>query len=75
MKIEPKRRGWKEGVIVEDLISAGGTIHKKGDTVRYKRCRQYDSDDNTWRGNFEYHYLNQQNYNLIRCSRLLVKEK
>lgn len=73
IKIEPKQRGWKEGVICEDLKSIGGTTHKKGDIVRYKRHKEFD-DDNSWTGGFEYHYLNQQNYNLIRCSRLLVKE-
>lgn len=74
MEIKPKWRGWKEGVITQDLISCGGSSHKKGDTVRYKRCRRYDYEDNTWRGEFEYHYVNQQNYNLIRCSKLLIKE-
>ncbi len=77
--MEPKHRGWKEGIITQDLTSAGtslsgkGPDFKKGDKVRYKRHRVYD-EEACWTGEYEWHYLNDDNYNLVRTSRLLIKE-
>lgn len=72
IEIKPKHKGWKEGVIKEDLNSVGGSSLKKGEIVRYKKRRVYD-DDSCWTGQYEYHYTNQQNNILIRDSKLLIK--
>jgi hypothetical protein len=69
--MKPKIRGWKEGIIIEDLRSMGGFIHRKGSTVRYKRHKDYDSDG-YWTGKYEWHYLDTENYNLIRSDELLI---
>ena len=37
--MKPKLKGWKEGVMTEDLIGFG-CKHTKGSTVRYKRYKQ-----------------------------------
>ena len=67
MKIEPKRRGWKEGVLTEELRSLGGT-HKKGAVVRYKKHRLREIKESwdckkqvfvartlRWEGKYEWH--------------------
>lgn len=72
--IKPKWRGWKEGVLMKDLQSYGGTILKKGQIVRYKRHKEFDTENSCWTGKYEWHYLDQSNYNLIRSNKLLVKE-
>ncbi len=72
--MKPKIRGWKEGILTEDLRSVGGTTHKKGAKVRYKKHRTYD-EDNFWTGGYEYHYLDQDNYNLVRSGDLLIQSK
>jgi len=87
MKIEPKRRGWKEGVLTEELRSLGGT-HKKGAVVRYKKHRLREIKESwdckkqvfvartlRWEGKYEWHYLDQQNLNLIRSTRFLIEEE
>lgn len=71
-EIKPKIRGWKEGVITEDLMSVGGTVHRKGSIVRYKRCKTIEDDRVL--GKYEWHYLDQSNFNLIRSHELLVDE-
>ncbi len=58
-------KGWKEGVLSKTLRSRLGiTEHEKGSVIRYKRKRKYD-DNGTWTGEFEYHYLDQNNFNLV----------
>lgn len=72
--MKPKIRGWKEGVITQDLRSMGGFTHRKGSTVRYKRHKEYDSDG-YWTGEYQWYYVDTDNYNLIRTSELLVDER
>ena len=75
MEIKKKYRGWKEGVLSEDLKSVGGTMHKKGSIVRYKRHKAFDSENNyMWMGEYEWHYLDQSNYNLVRGGDKLLIE-
>ena len=69
--MRPKIRGWKEGVMSEDLVGFGHT-HKKGDTVRYKKHRTIDED--TSYSKYEYHYIDLNNFNLIRTSKFLIEE-
>ena len=75
MEIKPKMRGWKEGILKQDLNAIGGYGHKKGDTVRYKRYRVYDPDTMCSTNEYEWHYINQQNYNLVRTREFLIQEK
>ena len=73
--MKPKLKGWKEGVMTEDLIGFG-CKHTKGSTVRYKRYKQLC---NPKRGVFrsgdgyELHYIDLNNYNLIRSTRFLIE--
>ena len=75
--MKPKWRGWKEGTITEDLISGGGSLegkkpeHKKGDLVRYKRYKNLD-EKGIWHGKYEWHYINLDNFELVRSSRLII---
>jgi hypothetical protein len=71
--MKPKIRGWKEGVMKENLSSMGGFVHRKGTTVRYKRHKEYDSDS-FWTGEYQWYYLDTDNMNLIRASELLIEE-
>jgi len=85
MKTKPKQRGWKEGILTEELRSGGGT-HKKGAIVRYKRYKLFEKHDFwnskkkvftdhwSWKGKYEWYYLDQQNSNLIRSTRFLIEE-
>ncbi len=67
-----KWRGWKEGVLSEDLKSiGGGYLHKKGDVVRYRKKKVY-GENMCWYGKYEYHYLDLNNYNLVRTSEFLI---
>ena len=70
--MKPKIRGWKEGVLKEDLNSMGSFSYKKGDTVRYKKCRTIGKDKSY--SDYEYHYTDLNNFNLIRCSKFLIEE-
>ena len=72
MEKKPKIRGWKEGVITKDLTSMGGTVHKKGSIVRYKKFKSVDDD--VLVSKYQYHYLDQSNHNLVRSHELLVDE-
>jgi len=72
MNIEPKYRGWKEGVLTKELQSLGGTTLKKGQIVRYKRYKEFN-ENGFWTHKYEWHYIDQSNYNLIRSNKLLVK--
>lgn len=73
MEIKPKQSGWNEGVLTHDLISLGGTTHLKGSIVRYKKYKVFD-EENIWTGHYEWHYIDQSNYNLIRTSELLIEK-
>lgn len=64
--MKPKRRGWSEGVMSEDLRSLGGYTHKKGTVVRFKRIKTVPDADNTKLTEYEWHYMDQDNYHLIR---------
>lgn len=70
--MKPRYKGWKEGIIKEDLKSVGGTVHKKGSVVRYKRHRVY-AENSIWTGEYEWHYVDLNNYNLVRTSELLIE--
>lgn len=72
-EIKPKLKGWKEGTLTKTLRSLGGTIHSKGSIVRYKRFKAVDDD--RLLGEYEWHYLDQTNYNLIRSRELLIEEE
>jgi hypothetical protein len=71
--MKPKLRGWKEGIIIEDLRSMGGFTHRKGSTVRYKRHKEYDSKS-FWTGKYQWYYLDTDNTNLVRSGELLIDE-
>ncbi len=69
-----KWRGWKEGVLSEDLKSiGGGFVHKKGSVVRYRKKKVY-GENMCWGGKYEYHYLDLNNFNLVRTSEFLIIE-
>jgi len=76
--MKKKIRGWKEGILIQDLRSYGAamvgksTEHKKGDMVRYKRFKSFRDD--TWTGEYEWHYMDLNNYNLVRSGTLLIKD-
>lgn len=73
-EIKPKLRGWKEGILTEDLRSVGGTVHRKGSIVRYKKHKCITEYDKLL-GDYEYHYLDQTNYNLVGSHKLLIQEE
>ena len=72
MEIKKKYRGWKEGVMSRDLVCVGGSMHKKGSIVRYRKYKEMDFDFG-WTGEYEYNYVDQANFNLIRCKELLIE--
>lgn len=72
--MKAKIRGWKEGILTEDMRSMGGSVHRKGSIVRYKKKKDYDCEG-FWTGRYEYHYLDTDNYNLIRSDVLYINEK
>ena len=71
--MKPKIRGWKEGIITKTLKSVGGTGHLKGDTVRYRRFKAYADKDGFKHSDHEWHYLDTDNYNLVRTTQLLIE--
>ena len=71
MEIKPKWRGWKEGILTEDLRNGYGQELKKGSTVRYRRYLTRGSDKA--HGRYEWHYMNQSNTILIRMMELLIE--
>jgi len=71
--MKPLMKGWKEGVITKDLVSVGGNIHKKGSIVRYKKYLINDELKEYSSHKYEWHYLDQDNSNLIRSSELLIE--
>lgn len=72
--MKPKIRGWKEGTLSEDLRSiGGGAVHRKGDRVRYKRHKSIGDDRLV--SDYQWYYLDLNNFNLIRDRRLLIEEE
>lgn len=71
--MEPKIRGWKEGIITKDLKSVGGPGHKEGDIVRYRRFKTYPDADGFKLTDYEWHYVDTNNYNLVRCTELIIE--
>lgn len=72
--MEPKWNGWKEGIISEDLRSiSGGTGHKKGDTVRYRRKKTIPDRDGMRLTEYEWHYMDTNNYNLVRSWERIIE--
>ncbi len=71
--MEPKIRGWKEGIITKDLKSVGGAGHKKGDTVRYRRFKTSPDTDGFRLTYYEWHYVDVNNYNLVRCTEVIIE--
>jgi hypothetical protein len=72
-KMSKKIRGYKEGVLSKNLTSVGGGGHKKGDTVRYKKFKGVRQNDGFLFSDYEYHYLDTNNYNLVRTTKLLIE--
>jgi hypothetical protein len=70
--MRPKIRGWKEGIISEDLVGFGFT-HKKGSLVRYKRYKTFADSDGFRLTAYEWHYLDENNRNLIRTTRKIIE--
>lgn len=70
--MQPKIRGWKEGVLSENISNAYGTTFLKGQLVRYKKIKEKNMEFGTWTGNFEYHYVDVDNIGLIRMPKLLI---
>jgi hypothetical protein len=71
-EIKPILKGWKEGILTKTLRSLGGTVLSKGSIVRYKK--QKTIGDDRILGEYEWHYLDQSNYNLIRSHELLIEK-
>lgn len=67
-----KLHGWKEGKLSKDLFTAFGTSLKKGQTVRYKKFKSVPDKDGFRFSEYEYHYVDTDNQNLIRCTRLII---
>lgn len=66
-------KGYKKGIISEDLNSVGGSGHKKGDVVYYKRYKTRPDRDGFKLTDYEWHYLNENKTNLVRSSRLMIE--
>ncbi len=74
-KILPKWRGYKEGILSKTIMSIGGSTHLKGSIVRYRRHKVLEFDTGIWTGEYEWHYLDQTNHNLIRIAELYIEQK
>lgn len=71
--MQNKIRGFKEGILLESITSVGGFTHKKGSKIRYKKYKCYADKDGYLFSDYEYHILDENNYNLIRTTRLLIE--
>jgi hypothetical protein len=71
--MKPKPHGWKEGIITKNLMSVGGSGHYKGSTVRYRRYKTYADKDGFKHSDHEWHYIDTDNYNLVRTTQLLIE--
>lgn len=70
--MQPKQKGWKEGVLSVDLKSYGGGGHRKGQTVRYKVRRTIPDADGFKHTDFQYWVVNLDNMELVRTSSLKI---
>lgn len=71
---KPKKiRGYKEGIITQDLISGYGNGFKKGDVVRYRRYKTIADADGFRTAQYEFHYLDENNKNLVRSTKLIIE--
>jgi hypothetical protein len=70
--MKPKLKGWKEGIISEDLCGFNYT-HKKGSLVRYKINKTQPDSDGFRLTEYEWHYLDENNFNLIRSVRKIIE--
>lgn len=68
-----KLHGWKVGKLSKDLYAVFGTALKKGQTVRYKKYKSVPDKDGFRYSDYEYHYTDEDNQNLIRCTRLIIE--
>ena len=71
--MKPKPHGWKEGVLTRDLRSVGGSGHRKGSTVRYRRYKVYADKDGFKHSDHEWHYIDTDNLCLVRTTQLLIE--
>lgn len=61
------------------MLSGGAALagkepeHKKGGIVRYERYKQTD-ENCCWTGNYEWHYIDQANFNLVRSTQFLIEK-
>ncbi len=70
--MKPKTRGWNQGILSQDITNVYGTKFVKGQVIRYKKIKERNLEFGTWTGNFEYHYVDENNVGLIRMSELLI---
>lgn len=66
-------KGYKKGIITEDLCSVGGTGHKKGDTVYYRRYKTQPDKDGYKYSDYEWHYVNEEGKNLVRTTKVIIE--
>ncbi len=71
--MKSKIRGWKEGILTRTLTSVGGSGHSKGSTVRYRRYKVYVKTGDFRFSDHEWHYIDTDNYNLVRTTQLLIE--
>lgn len=67
-----KTRGWKFGVIYEDLVGFGYTL-KKGSVVSYNRKKAFRDKDGFLLTQYEWWYSDETNTHLIRTSRRIIE--
>jgi len=67
-----KIRGWKEGILTKTLTSVGGSALQKGEKVRYRRYKTVKDSEGFRSTEYEWHYLNLENRNLIRTTELTI---
>ena len=71
--MKPKHRGWLEGIITQDLMTVGGSSgHRAGDIVRYKRIKTIPDRDGFKLTDYEWHYVDQNNFNLVRTTEIII---
>jgi hypothetical protein len=68
---QPILKGWQEGVLLDDIHGLNYT-HKKGSIVRYKRYKTKPDDDRLTK--YEWHYLDQNNANLIIATKRIIED-
>lgn len=66
--MKPKTRGWHEGILSISLTNGFGVTLEKGSIVRYRRFKSLRDKDGFKLTMYEWHYLNEDNQNLVRTS-------